>query len=134
MTKYVEYVKQVVKSMKVRNGVRNGEPVHKRTWDAETIDLPVVKYREQKRPALKANAVSQLIADSEGQERMLYVLLASTGMRISEALAIEPRHFINDGRTVQVEQQVEKDAPRVVKYLKTDAADREIDLHPNVAE
>ncbi|MGA7623580.1 MAG: hypothetical protein WCA91_08365 [Candidatus Acidiferrales bacterium] len=134
VTKYVEYVKQVVKSMKVRNGVRNGEPVHKRTWDAETIDLPVVKYREQKRPALKANAVSQLIADSEGQERMLYVLLASTGMRISEALAIEPRHFINDGRTVQVEQQVEKDAPRVVKYLKTDAADREIDLHPNVAE
>ena len=62
VTKYVEHVKQVVKSMKARNG----EPVHKRTWDAETMDLPVVKYREQKRPALKANAVSQLIADSEG--------------------------------------------------------------------
>jgi len=130
VNKYVEYIKQVVKSLKARNG----EPVHKRTWDAETMDLPVVKYREQKRPALKTKAVSQLIADSEGQERALYVLLAATGMRISEALAIETRHFVNDGRTVEVEQQVEKDSPRLVKYLKTDAAHRQIDLHPDVAE
>ena len=128
--KYVEYIKQVVKSLKSRNG----EPVHKRTWDAETMDLPVVKYREQRRPALKAKAVSQLIADSEGQERVLYVLLGATGMRISEALAIETHHFVNDARTVKVEQQVEKDAPRIVKYLKTDTAHREIDLHPDVAE
>jgi integrase len=89
VNKYLEYVKQVVKSLKARNG----EPVHKRTWDAGTMDLPIVKYREQKRPALKAKAVSQLIADSDGQERMLYVLLAATGMRISEALAVERRHF-----------------------------------------
>jgi hypothetical protein len=33
-----------------------------------------------------------------------------------------------------VEQQVDKDAPRIVKYLKTDTAHREIDLHPDVAE
>jgi integrase len=130
VNKYVEYTKQVVKSLKARNG----EPVHKRTWDAETMDLPVVKYREQKRPALKAKAVSQLIVDSEGQERVLYVLLAATGMRISEALAIETHHFVNDARTIKVEQQVEKDAPRIVKYLKTDTAHREIDLHPDVAE
>jgi len=130
VNKYVEYIKQVVKSLKARNG----EPVHKRTWDAETMDLPIVKYREQKRPTIKAKAVSQLIADSEGQERALYVLLAATGMRISEALAIETRHFVNDGRTIKVEQQVEKDSPRIVKYLKTDAGHREIDLHPDVAE
>ena len=109
VNKYIEYVKQVVKSLKSRNG----EPVRKRTWDAETMDLPVAKYREQKRPTLKAKTVSQLIADSMGQERALYVLLAATGMRISEALAIESRHFVNDGRTVKVEQQVKKDAPRI---------------------
>jgi len=130
VNKYVEYIKQVVKSLKARNG----EPVHKRIWDAETMDLPVVKYREQKRPTLKAKAVSQLIADSTGQERALYVLLAATGMRISEALAIESRHFINGGRTVKVEQQVKKDTPRIGEYLKTDASFREIDLHPDIAE
>jgi hypothetical protein len=50
VNKYVEYIKQVVKSLKGPNG----EPVHKRIWDAETMDLPVVEYSEQKRPSLKS--------------------------------------------------------------------------------
>jgi hypothetical protein len=54
-------------------------------------------------------------------------------MRISEALALEARHFINSGRTIVVEQQVEKDRPHIVNYLKTDASWRQIDLHPDVA-
>jgi len=128
--KYVEYIKQVVKSLKAPNG----EPVHKRTWDADTMDLPVVEYSEQKRPSLKAATVSNLIGGSEGQEQALYVLLGSTGMRISEALGLESRHVINDGRTIKVEQQIRKDRPEIVKYLKTNASKREIDLHPDVAE
>ena len=125
VNKYVEYIKQVVRSLKAPNG----EPVHKRIWDAETMDLPIVEYSEQKRPSLKASTVSELIASSSGQEQALYVLLAATGMRISEALALETRHLINDGRTIKVEQQVEKDRPVIVHYLKTNAAKREIDLH-----
>ena len=130
VNKYVEYIKQVVKSLKTPNG----EPVHKRTWDAETMDLPVVEFSEQKRPSLRAITVSGLITASAGQEQALYVLLAATGMRISEVLGLEARHIINDGRTVKVEQQVEKDCPKIVKYLKTNASKREIDLHPDVAE
>jgi integrase len=130
VNKYVEYIKQVVKSLKAPNG----EPIHKRTWDAETMDLPIVEYREQKRPSLKAKSISDLIAASSGQEQALYVLLASTGMRVSEALALENRHFINEGRTIKVEQQVAKDCPSIVKYLKTSAAKREIDLHSDIAE
>ena len=130
VNKYVEYIKQVVKSLKAPNG----EPVHKRTWDAETMDLPVVEFSEQMRPSLKASTISGLIAASGGQEQALYILLAATGMRISEALGLEVRHFINDGRTVKVEQQVEKDCPHIVKYLKTNASKREFDLHPDVAE
>ncbi len=130
VNKYIEYIKQVMKSLKAPNG----EPVHKRTWDAETMDLPIVEYSEQKRPSLKTNTISDLIAGSRGQEQALYVLLAATGMRISEALALETRHFINGGRTIKVEQQVMKDCPRIVTYLKTSAAKREIDLHPDVAE
>src|SRR5215469_12344165 len=68
------------------------------------------------------------------QEQALYVLLAATGMRVSEALAVETRHFINSGRTIVVEQQVEKNVARIVQYLKTDAAWREVDLHPDIAE
>ena len=130
VNKYVEYIKQVVGSLKAPNG----EPVHKRTWDAETMDLPVVEYSEQKRPSLKASTISGLIAESAGQEKALYVLLAATGMRISEALGLEVRHIINGGRTIKVEQQVRKDRPQIGKYLKTNASKREIDLHPDVVE
>jgi integrase len=130
VNKYVEYIKQVVESLKAPNG----EPVHKRTWDAETMDLPVVEYSDQKRPSLKASTVSELIRESTGQEQALYVLLAATGMRISEALGLEVRHIINGRRTIKVEQQVAKDRPQIVKYLKTNASKREIDLHPDVAE
>jgi integrase len=130
VNKYVEYIKQVVKALKAPNG----EPVFNRTWDAEVMDLPIVEYSEQKRPSLKATTVSGLITGSTGQEQALYVLLAATGMRISEALGLEVRHIINDGRTIKVEQQIGKDRPEIVKYLKTNAAKREIDLHPDVAE
>ena len=61
-------------------------------------------------------------------------MLAATGMRISEALALAARHLSNDGRTITVEQQVEKNAPRIASNLKTYAAKRQIDLHPQIAE
>jgi integrase len=130
VNKYIEHVKQVVESLKGPNG----EPIHNRKWDAETMDLPVVEHAEQKRPSLKASAISALIKQSSGQEQALYVLLAATGMRVSEALAVETRHFTNDGCTIIVEQQVEKDSAQVVKYLKTAAAKRHVDLHPDIAE
>jgi integrase len=130
VNKYVEYIKQVVKSLKAPNG----EPMFSRIWDAETMDLPIVEYSEQKRPSLKATTISGLINGSAGQEQALYVLLATTGMRISEALGLEVRHILNDGRTIKVEQQIEKDRSQIVKYLKTNASKREIDLHTDVAE
>jgi hypothetical protein len=70
VNKYVEYIKQVVKSLKAPNG----EPVHKRTWDSETMDLAIVEFSEQKRPSLKASTVSGLITTSVGQEQTLYLL------------------------------------------------------------
>jgi integrase len=128
--KYTLYCKQVVASKKAPNG----EDMYPRRWNAEVLDLPIVEYRKQRRPALKAEGLNAVIAKAESdEERYLYVLLAATGMRISEALALEARHFINGGRTILVEQQVMKDCPRIKKKLKTDASWREIDLHPDVA-
>ena len=131
INKYVEYVKQVVASLK--DGEK-GEPIHRRKWDSTVMDLPVVNQKEQRRPSLKASVISQLVKESESEEQALYVLLAATGMRISEALALETKHFTNNGRTIQVRQQVDRDTPRVVSCLKTDAAYRDIDLHPDIAE
>jgi integrase len=130
VNKYAEHVRVIVKSLKDKNG----EPVHRRIWNAEALDLPIVEYRKQRRPALNADGVNALIASAKpGQMRILFVLLAATGMRISEALALETKHFINDGRTIVVEQQVDRMCPRIVPYVKTDASYRQVDLHTDVA-
>jgi integrase len=131
VNKYVEYIKQVVASLK--DG-ETGEPIHKRKWDSSVMDLPIVNQKEQRRPSLRASAVSQLVKESEGEEQALYVLLAASGMRISEALALETKHLTNGGRTIEVRQQVDRDTPHVVSCLKTNAAYCDIDLHPDVAE
>jgi integrase len=131
VNKYVEYIEQVVASLK--DG-KTGEPVHPRKWDAREMDLPIVKSKEQRRPVLKLNAVNTLVSESEGDEQALYVLLAATGMRISEALALENKHFTNNYRTIQVYQQVDRNHPRIVTYLKTDAGFREVDLCTAVGE
>src|ERR1700730_8283266 len=65
VNKYVEYIKQVVKSLKAPNG----EPVHKRTGDAETLDLPVVDSSEQRQPSLKATTVSDSLPEAAGRNR-----------------------------------------------------------------
>ena len=131
VNKYVEYIEQVVASLK--DG-KTGEPVHPRKWDAREMDLPVLKSKEQRRPALNLNAVNKLVSESEGDEQSLYVLLAATGMRISEALALESKHFVNNCRTIQVCQQVDRDHPRIVNYVKTDAGFREVELCTAVGE
>jgi integrase len=128
---YVEYVQQVVGSL--RDG-ETGEPIHCRKWDSSVMDLPLVNSKQQRRPSLKAGAVNQLVRESDGEEQALYVLLGATGMRISEALALESKHFINGGRTIEVQQQVDRDTPRIVNYVKTDAGFREVDLSQNIAE
>jgi len=98
------------------------------------LDQPVVNQKEQRRPSLKAKTINQLVQESEGDEQALYVLLASSGMRILEALAIERRNFTNGGCTIQVRQQVHCEKPLIVSYRKTDAAYRDIDLHSEIAE
>jgi integrase len=131
VNKYVEYIGQIVASLK--NG-RTGEPIHRRTWDRSVMDLPVVNPRRQRRPALRLDAINTLVSGSTGDEQVLYVLLAATEMRISEALALESKRFVNDGRTIVVSQQVDRDMPRIVRYLKTEAGTREVDLSTEVAE
>jgi integrase len=131
VNKYVEYVRLIVASLK---NPETGEPIHYRKWDSMVMDLPVVIHKQQRRPYLKADAINQLVQDATDEEQVLYVLLAATGLRISEALAVEAEHFINHGRTIRIQQQVDRVRPRIARYLKTDAGCREVDLSIATAE
>lgn len=127
---YLNIVKSVVKS--IIDPV-TGEPVFNRKWSAEFMDLPQVEHT--KTPCLTTTQVETILARTRkgGWEHRLFLVLASTGLRVSEALGLEWKHLINDGRTLVVEQQVSRFG-EIVKNLKTKSGKREVDLHPDVTK
>jgi integrase len=63
---------------------------------------------------------------------MICFLSLVTGMRISEAVAIEiDKHIEPDCSIIYVRQQREKDVNALKPHLKTEAGLRDIDLHPD---
>lgn len=64
----------------------NGDEVFPRKWNSEFIDAPIVE--KQKQPTVTAGQIEQAIANASDADAALYVLLASSGLRIGEALAL----------------------------------------------
>jgi integrase len=126
---YINMAKEVVESLVNEDG----EPIFHRKWNNDFIDLPVVNRREQRRPKLNKQQIEAVInACNTDWERMLYVLCSSTGMRIAEALALDINENITiDCTAIAIRRQVKGN--RLVQYLKTDAAYRDIDLCSELA-
>jgi integrase len=97
---YVGLVKLVVKSAK-----DNGRELFPRKWSNEEMDIPEI--RSQRRPYFTAQMVSAIISNSAVRERVLFGLLAGSGLRIGEALGLEVgKHISPDCRTVDVLQSL----------------------------
>jgi integrase len=126
---YLVMAKQIVESL----ADDDGQPIVPRKWDNDRIDLPIVNKREQRRVSLTAIQIETLIAICEEEwERVLYILACASGLRISEALALDREHLSDDCSVIYVRQQVK--ANKIVACLKTDAAWRDVDLDPRVAQ
>jgi hypothetical protein len=71
VNKYVEHIKQVVESLRGPNG----EPIHRRKWDPETMDLPIVEHAAQNRPSsYDSRKPSELVSDSFCRRRKMALL------------------------------------------------------------
>jgi len=107
-------------------------PIHQRKWNLVAIGLPRVNPSKQRRPTLTANEMTTLLSKAEDQYQMLYFFCAVTGMRISEAVAIEiGQHIGADCSIVYVRQQREKHVGRAKEHLKTESGCRDVDIHPD---
>ncbi|HXN17151.1 MAG TPA: tyrosine-type recombinase/integrase [Candidatus Binatus sp.] len=84
--------------------------------------------KEQHKPSFTGDEVTRVVAAATGRLQMLCVLLAASGLRVGEALALECRHF--DGAAVEVAQAAYRS--KVIKP-KTKNAYRVIDLNWDVA-
>ena len=129
----VTVAKMVVASAKDDNGKR----LYPREWNHEFIDLPVVKSKDQNTPTVEAGEVSDILLKAKGRYKVLYALLAGTGLRIGEALAIRLEEYSEDHTTISSDCKIiharksvwrgQEQAP------KTDNAVRDVDVHSSLA-
>ena len=84
----VNYIIHVLQSVIASFVNDEGEQVHTRTWNAHFIGLPVVNPKKQNRPTRTTKEIEKILAAVAGRYRVIYALLAGSGLRIGEALAI----------------------------------------------
>lgn len=109
--------------------------VFPREWNLVYIALPMVNKREQHRPTLEGEEIETILSQVKRPiYTMIAALLAGTGMRITELLALEiGKHTSSDCTVVKVRQQRSKNGNHIVPYTKTDAGVRDIDLAPKLS-
>jgi len=105
---------------------RRGKQLFPRQWDFNYIGLPAVDKKTQKTPTLEAIEIETILAAAKKLYRVLYCLLAGSGLRISEGLGLEiGKHFSADCSIVYVRQQRSKKGHKIESYPKTDAGIRD---------
>jgi integrase len=96
---YIHVLQSVIAS--VVSG--EGEQVHPRTWGSHFIGLPFVNPKKQNRPTRTAKELENFVAAVTGRYRVLYALLAGSGLRIGEALSIKIGPMSDDCSTISGE-------------------------------
>ncbi len=100
---YVQVVKLVVASA-VND---EGEQVYPRTWNSDFIQLPVVRKDKQHRPTVTDADLKEILSNTKKRKYvMLFSLLAATGLRVGEALALRSTDFGPDCRVLYVRRSV----------------------------
>jgi integrase len=128
VTLVVTLVRSIIRS--VRDD--QGNPVFTMQYDANFIDLPEVRKRDQKTPSITREQLEAAIA-SEDETALLLIFLASTGLRVGEALAVRPGNLQDEvshywAGAVYVRTQ------RPGGPLKTDASRRDVEVPSEVHE
>jgi integrase len=123
---YVQVVKMVVASSVTEEGERR----YPRQWNHEFIDLPVVQ--KQRTPVFTGKEISRLIDHTKSLTpyRVLFALLAGTGLRIGEALGLPIEDIAEDRRSISIRQSVWNGRTQSTKTL---AGVRIVDLHASLA-
>jgi len=110
----------------------DGRRMFPREWNHEYMDVPIVDPKKQHRPTLTAARVTEVIQKAERHYRVLYALLAGTGLRIGEALAIkldpdseDHTTISSDCKTIHVRKSVRGTREQ---NPKTDNAIRSVDI------
>jgi len=122
----VTLVKQVVKS----SVNEEGDPLYPRTWNTRFIEAPRVKPESQKAPIAVVDDVQAAVGTTSGEVKVLVALLAGTGLRIGEALALTRKDWDSEAGTLQIHSTLVHG--EVQSEPKTQAGNRVVDLDPQL--
>jgi integrase len=102
----VNYV-QVVKLVIASAVNEEGEQIHPRIWNHDFIQLPVVHKDKQHRPTVTDTDLTRILSNTKKQKYVvLFALLAGTGLRIGEAIALRSTDFGPDCRVLNVRRSI----------------------------
>ena len=77
----------------------DGDQLYPRTWNPEFVGLPIVWKEEQERQTItETELAEEILANAKGRYYVLFALLAGSGLRIGEALAVKDTSFSPDCR------------------------------------
>ena len=125
--KTIRNVVQVMTSVIASAVTDDGEQIYPRNWNYQFADVPIVG--DQHTPTFTGKEVSKIIAEAEGQERAVFLLLAASGLRAGELFGLEVKHFAGT-TTLSIEQALWRGR---LQTPKTKNAYRQVDLHSSVA-
>jgi integrase len=115
----------------------NGNELYPRTWNHDFIDLPIVDKAGQDTPTLTHQKVTEAVLRATGQYQAMFTLLAASGLRVGEALALrdspgDGRNSYWDAQTGILHVKTTLVDGKVQPEPKTPASIRQVDLAPEV--
>jgi integrase len=108
-----------------------GDQIHPRVWNYEFMQLPLVVREKQNRPTITEAEISAMLTALKGRDAVLVALVAGTGLRIGEALAIRTDDFDPLCRSLQVRRSVWRRREQAPKTLN---AIRPVDIPESLAQ
>jgi integrase len=101
----VNYTKVV--KMVVASAVNDeGEQIYPRKWNHDFVGLPVLNKEDQYRPTITEAELEEILASTKPRYTVLFALLAGTGLRIGEALALKTTDLSSDCRVLHVRRSI----------------------------
>jgi integrase len=73
---------------------------------ADIVGMPILRREAQRTPTVTAAKLRAILASTNKRYGVLFALLAGTGLRIGEALALKPTDFSTDCRILQVRRSI----------------------------
>ena len=107
-----------------------GEQIYPRKWNHDFVGMPILRKEDQHRPTVTETEIPEILASAKRRYAVLFALLAGSGLRIGEALALKATDVSPDCQIVFVRRSIWRGQEQ---QPKTPNAVREVDLPESLA-